>query len=280
MSETHRIACLQTMPQPTFDSSLDEAWPLFEAAVKQGAELIALPEYCGGLVSDGPMVCPPTAPERSHPVLLEFQKWAMEHEVWILVGSLAVGEQMGRFSNRSLMINAKGDIAGLYDKVHLFDIELSEDHVYRESDTVNSGDELVLCRTPAGTVGMTICYDLRFAHYYRASAQNGADILAIPAAFTKVTGEKHWHVLNRARAIETGCYVISPCAYGPVPGGGECYGHSLIVDPWGQVLADGGVGRGIIVADIDIGRVVEARQKIPSIKSQIGFNISYRPDWQ
>ncbi|MFK7943918.1 MAG: nitrilase-related carbon-nitrogen hydrolase, partial [Paracoccaceae bacterium] len=152
-----------------------------------------------------------------------------------------------------------------YDKIHMFDIQLSATQVYEESAMVSPGDSAALHETPWGMLGHTICYDVRFPHLYRDLSQAGAEMLAVPAAFTKATGEMHWHILNRARAIENGAFVIAPCAQGAVPGGGEAYGHSLIIDPMGNVLADGGEKPGVVMARIDLDDVATARAKIPSL---------------
>ena len=258
------IACLQTRPMPDFNSALDEALPLAEAAVQAGAKMLFLPEYCGGLKSKGAALDPPAAIEADHPFLKRFQRFAAEKGVWVMLGSIAV-KQGGKLVNRGYMLDPKGQIHGSYDKIHMFDIQLSETEVYRESDTISAGDAAVIHDTPLAKIGHTICYDLRFPNLYRSLAQRGADILTAPAAFTKKTGEAHWHILNRARAIENGCYMISPCALGPIAGGGEAYGHSLIVDPWGEVIGDGGTEPGIVQASIDLAKVGEARARIPSL---------------
>lgn len=164
------------------------------------------------------------------------------------------------------MIDATGGVVAQYDKIHLFDVDLGPGKVYRESATIAPGAAAVVAETPWGGVGLSICYDLRFAALYRALAQAGAGILAIPAAFTKTTGEAHWHVLSRARAIENGSFVVAPCQVGTFPGGAESYGHSLIVDPWGRVLADGGDLVGIVAATIDLDEVARVRGRIPSLR--------------
>jgi predicted amidohydrolase len=183
------------------------------------------------------------------------------------VGSVAVkGPDGARFLNRGYMIDDQGVVRGHYDKIHMFDIQLSETELYRESASVAPGDRAVIHQTPLGALGHTICYDLRFPALYRALAQAGAQILTAPAAFTAKTGAAHWHVLTRARAVETTSYMASACAVGAVPGGGAAYGHSLIVAPWGEVLAEGSAdGPCVITAEIDWARVEEARRKIPSL---------------
>ena len=258
-------ACIQTRPQPDFDSAITEMRPLVRQAVKSGAQFITLPEYCGGLRSDGPRIAPPSAPESSHPVLIEAREIAREGQVWILVGSVAVDGPGGRIFNRGFLIGDDGSVTARYDKLHMFDIQLSDGEVYRESAVVAPGNSAVIAETPFGRVGMTICYDLRFPGLYRDLASAGAEILTVPAAFVATTGRAHWHVLNRARAIENGCFIVAPCASGLIPGGGESYGHSLMIDPWGIVLADGGTGPGVTLAQLDLDLVRTTREKIPSL---------------
>ncbi len=265
MSRAIQIACLQTRPMAGFDTALTEAMGLAEAALSQGAEFLLLPEYCGGLKSEGSALRPPAAPEPDHPFLAAFRQFAGARRVWVMLGSIAIATDDGKILNRSYVIDDTGAIRSRYDKIHLFDIQLSPSEVYRESAHVVPGDRAVIVDTPIGRIGHSICYDLRFPHLYRDLAHAGAEILAIPAAFTKRTGEAHWHVLNRARAIENGAFVIAPCAIGPIPGGGESYGHSLIVAPWGEVLGDGGTDPGVVMARIDLDQVAQARARIPSL---------------
>jgi predicted amidohydrolase len=274
MSRPFNIACLQTRPKPDFGTALNEALSLAEAARGAGAQMLALPEYCGGLRTDGALFAPPHARESDHPFLNGIRDYARDKSLWIMIGSIAITGRDGKFYNRGFMIGPDGEIRSRYDKLHLFDIQLSETEVYRESARVIPGDATTLIETPFAKIGHTICYDLRFAQLYRELAQDGAEILAVPAAFTKKTGEAHWHVLNRARAIENGAFVISPCAIGPVEGGGESYGHSLIVDPWGRVVADGGALRGVVQATIDLDEVAKARGRIPSLQHDVTFDLT------
>lgn len=271
MSLPLNIACLQLRPMPDMDAALGEALPLAGQAVAGGAQMLFLPEYCGGLRSEGAAVAPPSAPEGDHAFLKRMQEFAAQHGVWANLGSVAVDGPDGRIINRGLMLGPDGGIAGRYDKIHLFDIQLSEDEVYRESDRVDPGTRAVIHDTALARVGHTICYDLRFAHLFRALAQGGAQILACPAAFTARTGAAHWHVLNRARAIETTRFVVSAAMTGPVPGGGKTYGHSLIIDPWGEVLADGGTGPGVVAAQIDLDLIAQTEGRIPSLMNDADF---------
>lgn len=265
MPRTLNIACLQTRPQPDFESALAEALTLAEKASNAGAQVLALPEYCGGLKTEGASFAPPAAPETEHPVLQGLREFAVQRGVWILVGSVAVTGPGGKIRNRSFVIDDEGQLQARYDKIHMFDIQLSEHEVYRESSSISGGRQAVISDVLGCRIGHSICYDVRFPALYRDLAQSGAEILMVPAAFTKKTGEAHWHVLNRARAIENGAFVIAPCAIGVVEGGGESYGHSLIINPWGEVLSDGGDLAGVVQATIDIDDVTNARARIPSL---------------
>ncbi len=278
MARHFDIACLQTRPRPDMASALEEALPLADQAAAGGAQMLFLPEYCGGLTTDGPAVRPPAAPEDSHVFLEGMRSFARERKVWINLGSIAVDGPDGKVINRGIMLDDKGQIRGRYDKINMFDIQLSETEVYRESAFVAPGNQAVIHDTPFARIGHVICYDLRFPDLFRSLAQHGADILICPAAFTRKTGEAHWHVLNRARAIETTRFVVSACAIGDVPGGGESYGHSLIISPWGDVLADGGDQPGIVTARIDLNDVDRTAARIPSLQSDRPFSLDLPDD--
>jgi deaminated glutathione amidase len=271
--DTLKVACIQNCATPDVDHNIEVCLKLTRQASSQGARLIALPEYFSGLRTEGPQIIPVAFRETEHPVIPAFAAAARNLEVTILLGSLAVLAPGGRIFNRSLIIDRQGRITARYDKIHLFDVDLAEGQVVRESATIAPGDEAIVAAAEGAAVGLTICYDVRFAQLYRALAQAGAEVLAVPAAFTRLTGEAHWHVLNRARAIENGAYVVAPCQFGTLAGGAECYGHSLIVDPWGRVLADGGEEQGIIVADIDLAEVAAARRRIPSLRHDRPFRL-------
>ncbi|MEM9812364.1 MAG: carbon-nitrogen hydrolase family protein [Pseudomonadota bacterium] len=271
MARPLQIACLQTRPMPSMAAALDEALPMAETAVRDGAEMLFLPEYCGGLRAEGAIYHPPAEPEATHPVLAAFRDLAAERGVWINVGSIAVPAPDGKVINRGYMIGPSG-VLGHYDKIHLFDVTLSPEATYLESGSVAPGGAARVYRTPKAAVGHTICYDLRFPTLFRALAQAGAEILCCPAAFTARTGAAHWHILNRARAIENTCFVVSPCATGAVPGGSDCYGHSLVVSPWGDVLADGGPEPGVVHATLDLDAVAETAAKIPSLQHDRPFS--------
>ena len=198
--------------------------------------------------------------------------WPQETGAWLLIGSLSIAVEGGKVANRSLLVDPTGNIVARYDKIHLFDVDLGETESYRESATIAPGDRAVLAETPWGPLGMTVCYDLRFPQLYRTLAQRGALFLSIPAAFTRTTGRAHWHILQRARAIENGAFVFAPAQCGTHAEGRETYGHSLIVDPWGAVLADGGEEPGIVFAEIDPAAVASARNRIPSLRHDRRFD--------
>ncbi|MEM7321368.1 MAG: nitrilase-related carbon-nitrogen hydrolase, partial [Pseudomonadota bacterium] len=193
-------------------------------------------------------------------------------------GSIAINGPQGKILNRGYMIDDHGEIFGHYDKLHLFDVDLTAENVYRESETVQAGITARIYETPFAKIGHTICYDLRFPGLFRDLAQAGAEIICCPAAFTKISGEAHWHILNRARAIENTCFVVSPCAIGPVPGGGESYGHSLVVSPWGDVLTDGSNLPGVLHAQLDLDLVDQTAQRVPSLQHDRDYSLRSMPD--
>lgn len=260
-------ACVQRAATPDVARDIDACLSLMSEAADRGAKLIALPELCVGLdIKDGKLA-PAAWGEHDHPAVPAFSGFAREHGVEVLVGSIGVLAPDGRIFNRSLFFGRDGKLAGRYDKVHLFDIDLGPGAVYKESATIAPGSRATLAPCAAGTLGMSVCYDLRFPQLYRAYAQAGATLLSVPSAFTKPTGDAHWHALLRARAIENLAFVIAP---------GQCggfYGHSLIVDPWGRVLADGGDGVGVVTATIDPAEVTAARRKIPSLVNERQFEL-------
>ena len=271
---TFVAACIQNNASPDVHENIETCIALAKRAAGAGANLIATPEYFSGLRTEDALLIPTAFAEESHPVIPAFQAQAKELKTWFLLGSLGVTNPDGRISNRSYVINPQGEITARYNKIHMFDVELEPGKFYTESATISPGSESVVAETPWGGLGLSICYDLRFAALYRELAQSGASMLACPAAFTKVTGEAHWHILNRARAIEHGAFVIAPCQYGTFHGGGEAYGHSLIVDPWGNVLADGGEGEAIAMAEIDMDLVAKGRRKIPALTHDREFSTS------
>ncbi|NNC67502.1 MAG: carbon-nitrogen hydrolase family protein [Gammaproteobacteria bacterium] len=266
MQNTFKVSCIQNNAGENIRQNIDNITQLLIEAHSEGADLICLPEYFCYVDNDDNRMLAHSYYEEEHPALPHFYKLAEQLNVWLHLGSLPIKIDDNKVNNRSYLINNQGTVEARYNKIHLFDVNLSEGESYLESATVEAGDKPVLASTPWGRLGMSICYDLRFAYLYRQLAQSGANFLAIPAAFTKTTGMAHWHTLVRARAIETGCYVFAPCQCGTHPGKRTTYGHSLIVDPWGTVLVDAGEKPGYIIADVDVQQVLLARQKIPALK--------------
>jgi predicted amidohydrolase len=243
-----------------------------EEAAAAGAHYVQTPEMTSLVERGRENLFGKVGPEESDPTLLALQDVARRRRVVVHVGSLAV-RAGDKIANRAIVIDAEGEIAARYDKVHLFDVDLANGESWRESATYTGGDRAVLAQTPWGLLGVTICYDVRFPALYRALAENGAAILSAPACFTRQTGEAHWHVLHRARAIETGSFMISAAQGGTHEDGRETFGHSLIVDPWGRVLAESGIEPGIIMATIDLKLVGEARSRIPALKHARPFTV-------
>ena len=258
-------ACVQLNSKREVEATLPAIRAGIEEASSKGAGLISLPECTSMMEPDAGRLRQTAPPEDRHPTLDLVQELAKQTGAWVLLGSAAILLENGKIANRSYLFDRDGEVRASYDKIHMFDVDLGDGQHYRESETYAPGSEAVLAELPWGKLGLSICYDLRFPYLYRTLAHAGADFLAVPAAFTQVSGEAHWHVLQRARAIETGCYVIAAAQCGTHAEERKTYGHSLIIDPWGAVLADGGEEVGVITAEIDPARVAEARRKIPAL---------------
>ena len=270
----NKVACIQTSSGPDAEINWRQAEQLTREAHAQGAALVALPEVVDFLDEGTATFQRYARPLPEHAAAICFAKLAAELHLWILVGSVTVRVDAARLANRTLLFNDTGTIVAHYDKIHLFDTGVVGEKASKESDTFAPGNQAVVVKTPVGCLGLSICYDIRFPHLYRDLAKAGAEILAVPANFLQITGAAHWHVLLRARAIETGAYVIAPAQCGESRSGNRSFGHSLIVDPWGEVLADAGPDRvGIIYAAIDRGRIAEVRERIRSLS----HDRPYRP---
>lgn len=265
------VACVQVTAGTDLQANLQAAGDLVRQARAAGAELIALPENVSMIVHGRREILARARPEDSHPGIPFFADLARETGAAILAGSLSVSLSPEQVANRSFLFAPDGRILARYDKIHMFDVDLAGGESYRESATFRPGEQAVVAPTPWGGLGLTICYDVRFAYLYRSLAQAGARILAVPAAFTRQTGRAHWHVLLRARAIETGCFVIAPAQTGTHDQGRETYGHSLIVAPWGEVLADAGEDVGFVTATLDLSLVDTARQAVPALRHDRPF---------
>jgi predicted amidohydrolase len=260
------VACVQMRSGMEVNANVDAASALIRRAAGEGAELIATPEMTSLLDRKPGAVFAKSTTEAADPALAAFRALAAELKVWLLIGSLPIRADAARCANRSFLIGPDGAVAARYDKIHMFDVQLNAGNIYRESESFAAGGEAVLAATPKVKLGMTVCYDVRFPHLFRDLARSGAEVIAVPAAFTRITGEAHWHVLLRARAIETGSFIIAPAQCGKHADGRETYGHSLIVGPWGEVLAEAGVEPGVIAASLDLAQIADARRKIPALE--------------
>jgi predicted amidohydrolase len=279
MVQTFTVACVQTTAGPDVKTNIINASALVREAHKSGATLIVLPEVTNIIDMDRSAMAEKLSAEVDDISLVAFCTLAVELKVWLLLGSLGLkhetalnAEGKPKFANRSFLIGDDGVVRNRYTKIHLFDVDLGAGETYQESKSYEPGNETVVADTPWGKLGMTICYDIRFPHLYRKLAQAGAKFLSIPAAFARPSGKAHWHVLMRARAIENGCYVFAAAQCGEHGGGRSTYGHSLIVDPWGEILADGGTEIGFVLAEVDTSLVDEVRRKIPSLTHDRDYN--------
>ncbi|MDB5511348.1 MAG: amidohydrolase [Enterovirga sp.] len=251
----------------------DRAIALVREAAERGADYVQTPEMTSLVDRGRASLFEKVGPEEADPTLAGLRDVARELGVVVHIGSIAV-KAGDKIANRAFLIDADGDIAARYDKVHLFDVDLPNGESWRESATYSGGDKAVVADlAPLGTFGLTICYDVRFPALYRTLAEAGAEILSAPACFTRQTGEAHWHVLHRARAIETGSFMISAAQGGTHEDGRDTFGHSLIVDPWGRVLAEGGTEPGVVLAQIDLSLVADARGRIPALKNARPFDV-------
>ncbi|ODR98248.1 amidohydrolase [Methyloceanibacter superfactus] len=269
---TFRAALVQTRAGRDIASNLDRAEALIRRAAKGGAIYVQTPENTALMELEPARVLRLVRSEADSEPLARLRALAAELGIWLHVGSLGItlGE---RVANRSFLLDPHGEIAARYDKLHMFDVDLAGGESYRESQYYGPGSKAVLVDLPFGRLGMTICYDLRFPALYRALATAGANLIAIPAAFTKQTGQAHWHVLVRARAIETGAFVFAATQGGLHENGRETFGHSMIVSPWGEILAEAGEAPCVVFADIDVGQSEAARARIPALKHGRPFEI-------
>jgi predicted amidohydrolase len=238
-------------------------------AAEGGAAMLFTPEMSGMLDRDRERAAPHVVPEEASPVLAAVRDAASRHGLWIALGSLAVLRDDGRWANRSLLIDATGAIAARYDKIHMFDVQLASGESWRESNVYAPGEDVVTAETPLGRLGLAVCYDVRFPALFEEFGRRRCEAIAIPAAFTVPTGTAHWHVLQRARAIEASAFVIAAAQVGTHEDGRATYGHSLVVDPWGEVLLDmGGAEPGLAFADLDPARIADVRKQLPSLANK------------
>ncbi len=273
-----RAALVQLCSSDDPAANLPVTTALIEEAVAGGAEFVLTPEVTNCVSASRTHQDNVLRIEGGDATLVALRDLAAARGIWLLIGSLALKTEdaAGRFTNRSFLIAPDGSIAARYDKIHMFDVTISDSESYRESSGYRPGTQAVLADMPFGSLGMTICYDVRFPHLYRNLAQAGARVLTVPSAFSPVTGAAHWETLLRARAIETGCYVLAPAQTGTHSASQgkprQTYGHSLAISPWGEVLADGGTAAGVIYVDLDMTEVAQARQRIPALMHDPGFD--------
>ncbi len=267
-----KAACVQMCSGRDVDRNIADVCDLVSLAAARGAQFVTTPEMTGIMETDSERLLQIAVPQDQDRCLKALGKLARDKQIWINVGSLAIRSDTGRLVNRSVLIDNTGATIASYDKIHMFDAMLANGETYRESATYAPGAKMVMAPTPWGMLGMSICYDLRFPDLYRHMAQKGCVMVSVPSAFTRPTGKAHWHVLLRARAIETGSFVFAAAQCGEHESGRETYGHSLVVSPWGEILADGGGEPGVVMADIDMNEVNMARSKIPSLGHDREFN--------
>ena len=270
---TFRVGLIQMRSGRTPQANLDTAAKLIGEAKRAGADYVQTPEMTNIMEVSREKLFAAVVDEEIDTSLAMFRELARSLHIFIHAGSLAIKVSPDKAANRSFLIDPHGEIVGRYDKIHMFDVDLANGESYRESRNYRAGEIAVLNDLPWGRLGLTVCYDLRFPALYRALAEAGASFLAIPSAFTQQTGEAHWHILNRARAIENGCFVLAAAQGGKHENGRETFGHSLIVDPWGRILAEGGTEPGVILAEIDPAEVVAARSKVPSLQHGRRFEV-------
>jgi predicted amidohydrolase len=266
-----RVACLQLNSGSDLTANVGNVRAMARQAAAGGAKFVLTPEYALMLDGRGRVMREGALPADGGAVLDEMRELARDLGVWLLLGSLTVRTDEDRIANRSVLVAADGAIVASYDKIHMFDVTLPDGKVIRESSAYRPGDRAVVADTPWGRLGLTVCYDLRFPGLYRALAQAGAQFISVPASFQRQTGKAHWHALLRARAIENECYVIAPAMCGDHPGDRQTYGHYLIVDPWGEIIADGGDAPGIVHGEIDLTRVAKVRKMIPALEHDRDF---------
>lgn len=278
MSHLLTVACIQNNASPVLQDNLDYCSQQIQLAANAGASFIATAEYFSGVKNENSLTLPIAFPYQNHPVIEHFQRLATKTNCNLLLGSVGVVTDGDKLLNRSVLIDQQGALKGHYDKIHMFDVDLANGRTFRESATMQAGNKAKVLHLDKMAIGMSICYDLRFPHLYRLLAQSGATVLTVPAAFTHRTGRAHWQALLQARAIETSSYVIAAGQTGTVSGGGRNYGHSMIIDPWGEILSQAGEEEGFITAQIDLDLVTECRKRIPSLCSEQKFTLSEQPE--
>ena len=273
-TSTFTAAMVQMRTSLLGEPSLEQGMTLIREAAAQGANYVQTPEVSNMMQVNRKALFEHLKTEEDDPSLRAYRALATELKIYLHIGSLALRFSPEKAVNRSFLIGPDGALLASYDKIHMFDIELPDGEIYRESANYQPGETAVMCDLPWGRIGLTICYDVRFPALYRALAEGGASFLTVPSAFTRKTGEAHWHILLRARAIENGAFVFAAAQGGLHENKRETFGHSLVIDPWGTVLAEGGVDPGVVVAEIDPGKVETARKAIPSLQHGRRFSVA------
>ena len=275
MSETVKVAALQMRSSTSLERNIADFEGLVREAAGRGATYVQSPEMTGALVRDRAALKAMIASDDKDALVARAAQLAAELGIVVHVGSTAIARPDGKVANRAFVFGPDGKRLATYDKIHMFDVDLDKGESWRESATYEPGRVSTVVDLPFGRVGLAVCYDLRFPQLFRAQALAGASVLTVPAAFTRQTGEAHWHVLIRARAIENGAFVIAAAQGGLHEDGRETYGHSLIVDPWGKVLAEAnGAEPGVVLAEIDLAASAAARSKVPNLKNARDFTIA------
>ena len=272
MSREIKVTCLQSCPKATLKEASDETVRLAEKAMKDKPDILLLPEHCGGIKRCNGSFNSPHAKEKDHPVLSTLSSFASTNNIWIYIGSIAVSTTKKTYANRSFLLDNKGQVLSSHDNKHPNNLNFEASlKVSEESIKVRLGNQLSLAETPFGIFGLSVCHDLKYPDLYRKMSQAGAEILLVPAALTEQSRETNWCILNRARAIENGAFLIAPSAFGPIPGGGKCIGHTLIINPWGEIIADGRAGCDLVSSIIEITEVRKTRKRIPSLRHDRTF---------
>lgn len=264
-----RIALLQMTSGIDPEANARTIVEAVRAAGGGGAAMLFTPEMSGLLDRDRERATPHVVAEADNPVLAAARAAAIEYGLWLALGSLAVAREDGRWANRSFVIDANGDVVARYDKIHMFDVQLATGESWKESTAYAPGKAVVTADTPVGKLGLTVCYDVRFPALFEELGRQNCDVIAIPAAFTVPTGSAHWHLLQRTRAVEASAYVVAAAQVGEHADGRRTYGHSLVVDPWGEVMLDmGGEAPGVGFAEIDPQRIADVRAQLPSLANR------------
>ncbi|MFG1223458.1 carbon-nitrogen hydrolase family protein [Xanthobacter wiegelii] len=274
MGSTLRVGLVQLRSGREPAANLDAAAALIREAAREGAQYVQTPEVTNIMELDRKVLFEKLQDEGADATLASLRQLTRELGITLHIGSLALKVSDAKAVNRGFVIDPDGEISARYDKIHMFDVDLGNGESYRESNAYRPGERAILTDVDGIRLGMTICYDLRFPSLYRALAEGGAKVLTVPSAFTRPTGEAHWHVLLRARAIENGAYVLAAAQGGRHENGRDTYGHSLVVDPWGRVIAEGGTDPGVILAEIDMAEVAAARARVPSLANGRRFEIA------